>query len=117
MKRLKEDPGLSREIDAIVADMRAAAKNGDRAGVRDADMAFHAWIFRAAGNYLLLILWETLSKHMRIVFSFGRMRDDLEEVAAEHGRLRDLLAAGEAEGFTIELHRHLIENNQALNPR
>jgi DNA-binding GntR family transcriptional regulator len=113
-ERLKAEPKLVRELDRIVAAMRAAALRGDRAGVRDADMAFHAWIFHAAGNYLLQMMWEALAKHMRIVFSFGRERDNLEDVWAEHAALRDMIAAGDMERFGVELHRHLIDNNQAL---
>ena len=114
MERLKENPKLIDELDAIMATMLAAAANSDHTGVREADMAFHAWIFHAAGNYLLQMMWETLSKHMRIVFSFGRERDDLSAVAAEHGGLRDLIVAGDVDRFGVELHRHLIDNNQAL---
>lgn len=112
MARLTEDPKLGDELDAIMVAMDAAAERGDRAGVRAADMAFHAWIFHAAGNYLLQMMWEALSKHIRIVFSFGRERDNLKRVSAEHGRLRDLIVSGDAERFGIELHRHLIDNNR-----
>jgi len=111
---LKANPRLREELDAVIATMEAAAARKDRAGVRAADLAFHAWIFHAAGNYLLQMMWDTLSKHMRIVFSFGRENDDLRSVVAEHSRLRDLIVAGDAEGFRLELHRHLIDNNQAL---
>jgi DNA-binding GntR family transcriptional regulator len=115
MERLKENPKLRDELDAIVATMEAAARRGDRVGVRAADMAFHAWIFHAADNYLLRMMWEALSKHIRIVFSFGSERDNLMTVAAEHGRLRDRIVAGDIDGYGVELHRQLVDGNQAMS--
>ena len=115
MARLVETPELGKGLDAIVATMEKAARRGDRKGVREADMAFHAWIFQAADNHLLQMMWETLAKHMTIVFSFGRADDDLVKVAAEHGLLRDHIAAGDAEAYATELHRQLVDDNRYLN--
>ena len=112
MARIAEDPALAQGLDTIVATMEEAARRGDRKGVREADMAFHAWIFQAADNHLLQMMWETLAKHMAIVFSFGRADDDLVKVAAEHALLRDHIMAGDTDAYGAELHRQLVDDNR-----
>ena len=114
MARIAQVPELAKGLDTIVATMEKAARRGDRKAVREADMAFHAWIFQAADNHLLQMMWETLAKHMTIVFSFGRAEDDLVRVAAEHALLRDHIVAGNGDGYGSELHRQLVDNNQYL---
>lgn len=65
--------------------MQMAARIEDRAASLAADLDFHRAISQASGNEIAETLWETLARHVLIIFSRKEYRDDdLESIVAQH---------------------------------
>jgi DNA-binding GntR family transcriptional regulator len=76
-------------LQAPIDDMRRAAKADDIPASLVADLEFHRIIREAAGNAIVGTLWDTLSRHVMIVFNFERYRDtDLKATAKQHEDFR-----------------------------
>ena len=70
---------------AAVEQMRVAAKIEDRRASLEADLQFHRAICKAAGNEIGATLWETLARHVLIIFSRADYREkDLDKVVQQH---------------------------------
>lgn len=97
----------------IAAARRAAAVHetqlwgGDLAAIVNADMLFHGEICRASGNGVLHGLWLGLARQLSVVWGLGQGGRKGEEVAAEHRRLLEVLAHGDAETARAALAAHL----------
>jgi DNA-binding GntR family transcriptional regulator len=113
-ERYRSEPGLLARLDEIVETMEHAAARPDWMEVSQADLAFHREICRASGNSVVLTLWESLARHVRIVFG-QEIRDerDAAVMGPHHRRLRDLLAAGDAAGLTREIEPHILRLRKA----
>jgi DNA-binding GntR family transcriptional regulator len=96
-------------LDAIVAQMENAAARLAWMEVSQADLAFHREICRASDNDVVLTLWESLARHVFIVFGQEiRDEEDAAIMGPQHRRLRDLLAAGEVERLMGEIGSHIL---------
>lgn len=85
----------------------AQLAGGDLAAIANADMVVHAEICRASGNAVLHGLWLGLARQLTVIWGLGQGGRAAQEVAAEHRRLLDALAQGDAKGAQAALAAHL----------
>ena len=84
-----EDPSA---LQLPIDDMRRAARSGDIPSSLLADLEFHRTIREAARNAIVGTLWDTIARHVMIVFNFERYRDkDLNAVAVQHEGFRNFI--------------------------
>lgn len=113
----REDPAeLAHPIEA----MRKAARAGDRRASLVADLDFHRTIRMAADNAIVGTLWDTIARHVLIVFNFDRYRDeDLSAIVSQHEEFRAqilaMIAAPAAPDF--EAVRQVLEDHFLLIAR
>ena len=84
---------LQREVDL----MRAAAVAGNVYGMIDHSVKFHRAIMEAAGNRLLLNIWQSLQIETRTTITMLVEGLDLFEIAESHQPIIDAIARGDAE--------------------
>lgn len=108
---------LQRPID----DMRASARAGDMRASLVADLDFHRAIRVSARNPVVGTLWDTIARHVLIVFNFDRFRDeDLDAIPKQHELFREQIQAQIARPTTkleelyaaLEDHMLLIERKK-----
>jgi DNA-binding GntR family transcriptional regulator len=85
--------GLQRETDLMLA----AAEAGDTHGVVEHSVKFHRAIMEAAGNRLLVNLWQSLQIETRTTITMLAEGLDLNEIARSHQPIVDAIASGDAE--------------------
>jgi DNA-binding GntR family transcriptional regulator len=105
----QSDPSLFTELDRIIASMELSAERLEWIEVSKADLSFHREICRVSGNEIVQILWETLARHVFIIFGH-EIRDerDAKVMAPQHRRLRELLAAGDVQALRKEIEAHIL---------
>jgi DNA-binding GntR family transcriptional regulator len=86
-------PALQREVDL----MCAAAAAGNVYGMIEHSVKFHRAIMEAAGNRLLLNIWQSLQIETRTTITMLVEGLDLMEIATSHQPIVDAIAAGDAE--------------------
>ena len=92
-RRLADLSSLQREVDG----MRDAALAGETDGVVDHSVRFHRAIMQAAGNRLLLNIWQSLQIETRTTITRLVEGLDLVEIADSHQPIIDAIASGDAE--------------------
>ncbi len=92
-RRLADLSSLQREVDG----MRDAALAGETDGVVDHSVRFHRAIMQAAGNRLLLNIWQSLQIETRTTITMLVEGLDLVEIADSHQPIIDAIASGDAE--------------------
>lgn len=104
------DPGLLAELDRIIETMEQCARRKDLNGVTKADLAFHRAVCVASKNKIVLTLWETIARHMRISFNLEIQEDPAppEEIPQHHRALRNALARGDRRQIEQEIERHIL---------
>jgi len=104
-----ELPQLLKRLDAIITTMEQAAGRLDWMGVSKADLSFHRAICDASDNAIVRTLWESLARHVLIVFG-QEIRDEKDALimGPHHRRLRDLIAAGDVEALLREIPGHIL---------
>lgn len=107
--RMKSDPQLAATLDIIIARMERAAARLDWIEVSKCDLDFHREICRISGNEIVAKLWESLSRHVLIVFGH-EIRDerDAAVMGPQHRRIRDLLKNGDLGALSDEIARHIM---------
>jgi DNA-binding GntR family transcriptional regulator len=110
------DHKLLLRLDKIIADMERAADRLEWIEVSKADLSFHREICHVSGNSIVETLWETLARHVFIIFG-NEIRDerDARIMGPQHRRLRDLLAAGDAVGLHAEIELHIMRLRRSKN--
>ncbi|MEV0621994.1 GntR family transcriptional regulator [Nonomuraea sp. NPDC050404] len=92
----------------IVAEMVAAA---DRSHARDfaqADLRFHALLYAMGGNRRLADVWEDYEPLIASLMRLTVEEDvDLHPSAHDHGRLLELIVAGQADLLAAAMRAHL----------
>lgn len=74
--------------------MKASAAAGSLRNSLVADLEFHRAIRDAADNPIVGTLWDTIARHVLIIFNFERYRDeDLDAIPRQHEQFRDWIAA------------------------
>lgn len=107
--RYKHEPTLLHELDRIIAVMEKAAAQLDWIDVSNADLNFHREICRVSGNDIVQTLWETLARHLFIIFGHEiRDEQDAAIIGPQHRRFRDLLATGDTRALHAEIELHVL---------
>lgn len=104
-------PALKGKIDLIAGHlegMREAARANDLEGMLHHSVWFHRVIMRAAGNELLLKMWESLHVEIHSRKTLLQPNIDMFAVAESHTPIFDAIAAGD-----IELAARLSRQHQA----
>lgn len=113
-----EDVGA---LQASIDEMRASAKAGNVRASLLADLEFHRTIRLAARNTIAGTLWDTIARHVMIVFNLDRYRDsDLEAIPKQHEEFRQFILAEVAKptssfsdiATALEDHMLLIERTK-----
>jgi DNA-binding GntR family transcriptional regulator len=99
---LRADAQALRRLDDAVRTMERSVRDKDWIGVNRADLEFHRAICLASGNDIVLTLWDTLARHVRVILGREILRErERTGVVAHHRALRELLLDGsEAEART-----------------
>jgi DNA-binding GntR family transcriptional regulator len=109
------DPRL---LDQAIEQLATAARAGDFQASLRADLGFHRTIAQAARNDLTARLWETIARHVLIIFSLDRYRDDdLSAVVAQHEQFRDFILKQIEKPGTLDVLRRGLENHLLLGAR
>lgn len=105
----KELPALVKRLDGIIATMEQAASRLNWMDVSKSDLDFHRAICEASENAIVRTLWESLARHVLIVFG-QEIRDEKDAVimGPHHRRLRDLIGAGDLNALTAEIPGHIL---------
>jgi DNA-binding GntR family transcriptional regulator len=89
--------------------MARCVRAKDWLGVNNADLAFHRAICLASGNDILLTLWDTLARHVRIILGREILRErERTGVVAHHRALRDLLLEADAAEAQAAMAGHIL---------
>jgi DNA-binding GntR family transcriptional regulator len=109
VRNYRRFPDRLSQLDRIIATMERAAEELAWMEVGQADLSFHREICRTSENTVVLTLWESLARHVLIVFG-QEIRDerDARILGPHHRRLRDLIAAGETETLLWEIEGHIL---------
>lgn len=103
---------------ALLERGRAAARGDDVMAMIDADLAFHAAIYAAAGNPLIeqsaQLHWRHLRRVMGAVLQQARQR---EAVWDEHAAIAAAIAAGDADGAARLIEEHGRQASDNLGER
>lgn len=91
---LHERPGMVAEH---LEGMRAAARSGDLEAMVHHSVWFHRVIMRAAGNDLLLRMWESLHVELHSRKTIVQPNIDMRAVAESHAPLLAAIVAGDVE--------------------
>jgi DNA-binding GntR family transcriptional regulator len=102
------------ELDALYADMLAAARRGQAHDQSRADAAFHGAIAHGARNGTLERQWTYLEPYSRTYITLSRPGADLVEMAEEHLPILEALRAGDGKRAAKAMHRHLMHAAKAL---
>lgn len=98
---------------ALIEEERRAVEEGRRPAAVDCAARFHIELARLGGNRLLVeVLERMVAKTSLIVSMYQKDRNAHHCHCEEHGRLLDLVAAGEAGTAALSMRRHL-ENLEA----
>ena len=105
----KELPALVKRLDGVIATMEQAASRLNWMDVSKADLSFHRAICEASENAIVRTLWESLARHVLIVFG-QEIRDEKDAMimGPHHRRLRDLIDAGDLDALTAEIPGHIL---------
>jgi DNA-binding GntR family transcriptional regulator len=111
-------PALLAHLDQIIAVMESAAERLAWIEISKADLNFHREICRASGNKVVEKLWESLARHVFIVFGH-EIRDERAAsiMSRHHRRLRDMLAQGDIASLDVEIEAHIFRLMKRKRPR
>jgi DNA-binding GntR family transcriptional regulator len=102
------DADLAR-LGAAATAMQAAAHDGDRHGVAEADASFHEAIVELADNGTLLKLWRSLEPFLRTYLTLAVPGSDPRWAANLHAPVLAALRARDADAAVAALERHFID--------
>jgi DNA-binding GntR family transcriptional regulator len=107
--RYRKLPALLAHLDQIIAVMENAAERLAWIEISKADLNFHREICRASGNKVVETLWESLARHVFIVFGH-EISDEraASSMGRDHRRLRDMLADGDIARLQREIEKHIL---------
>lgn len=92
----------------LVAHGRRVAAAGDATAALQADVDFHAWIYAASGNPLVVQSMQTHWQHLRRAMGEVLRRPQLARVVwSEHEQILDAIAAGDGERAARAIGAHV----------
>jgi GntR family transcriptional regulator, gluconate operon transcriptional repressor len=93
---------------AIVREMLTAADRAHAGDFARADLRFHALLYQMGGNRRLIDVWEDYEPLISSLMQLTVEEDvDLHPSAQDHGRLLELIVAGEADPLAAAMRDHL----------
>jgi DNA-binding GntR family transcriptional regulator len=96
------------QLDAVLARMLQALENDKWHDVATADLTFHQTIVQATHSPRLERMFSTLAAETLLCLQqFHHVFERKETILEQHRRLRDLLEAGNEEGYLAEIEWHL----------
>jgi DNA-binding GntR family transcriptional regulator len=102
-------PKLLANLGVIIDRMEHHLARSDLLGVMKADMDFHHEICLASENEIVIILWETLARHMMIIFEHELEADaDRAHIVDHHRKLKRMLEAASPKELEGEIERHIM---------
>jgi GntR family transcriptional regulator, rspAB operon transcriptional repressor len=102
---------LVRQMSDAVASMTEAADKGDVVGVVDADTVLHRAIIAAAGNQVMIDMWQSLNGQMGALMRSTLDRQGIVDLAAMvrwHERLVRAFKRKDPDGVVKALHEHYV---------
>jgi DNA-binding GntR family transcriptional regulator len=111
----RQNPQILAPLDAITAQLQAAAAAGDRFGIATLDTRFHRTLLRLTGNEILVATWEPLACQLTIIFGLSTLQNDMLAIAEEHVVLADLIRFGDKEDLERNLQLHILDSPQAID--
>ena len=109
MQAYRSEPERVVRLDQVIAAMERAADALDWTAISKADLAFHHEICDASGNDVIVTLWETLARHVLIVFGREiRSERDAAGIGPQHRRVRDMLLTADLAALESEIERHIM---------
>jgi DNA-binding GntR family transcriptional regulator len=104
----RTNPERILRLDQVIETMARAAEALDWTAISKADLAFHREICLASGNDVVITLWETLARHVLIVFGREiRGERDAANIGPQHRRVRDMLLTADLPTLEAEIERHI----------
>jgi DNA-binding GntR family transcriptional regulator len=100
-----------REMSDALAVMSEAAENADIVGMVDADSQFHRSIIAAAGNSVMIDMWQSLDGQMGALVRSTLDRqgiDDLISMVRWHEKLLRAFRRNDPAGVTKALYEHYV---------
>ncbi len=101
---------LDGPMTTVLADMDAAAREGDVRAIVDLDTAFHELVLAASGLRRLRELWSAMDSQMGglIRASIDRQGMELSEIRSRHEPVRDAVVSGTARQAERALYDHYV---------
>lgn len=99
--------------------------NGDQAEAIEREIAFHAWVYEATGNSLLIEHWSRLAQLVRIYMSLHHSVHGFHGVFGEMTAIyRDLATGSDLDAMLAHIDEHMMQGfdsvlhalRQQLNP-
>jgi DNA-binding GntR family transcriptional regulator len=84
-------PEALEPFEDVLSRMRKAAERQDRYAVAEADIAFHRQVFRLAGHYHSLSIWNAIAPRAKAYFVRYPATLDLDKTVRDHELLLDAL--------------------------
>jgi DNA-binding GntR family transcriptional regulator len=115
----RQGKGSPADLEPCIEQMRASAKAGSLRNSLIADLEFHRVIRQAAENPIVGTLWDTIARHVLIVFNFERFRDeDLDAIPKQHEEFLAWIKAEVAKPDTAFVQiQTALENHMLLIAR
>jgi len=98
------------KLRAIIHTMEQCVGREDWIGVNKADIAFHREICIASRNEIVMTLWDTLARHVLIIF--GReilSKKERSRIVQQHELVLSLLEAGNEAQLEVEIDTHIMQ--------
>jgi DNA-binding GntR family transcriptional regulator len=109
------DPAL---LDKAIERLAAAAQAKDFATTLRADLDFHRIIAKASKNEIAARLWEAIARHVLIIFSLERYRDDdLLAIVPQHEQFREFIRRQIVKPGSVDTLRRGLEDHFLLGSR
>jgi len=106
---LQEQPEKLKVLEELIARMGHAAAHHDWVQTGKADLEFHRQICHASGNEIVMTLWETLARHILIIFGREvRAEQDGAGLTQLHRQFLALIRKGNLAKLDVEIARHVM---------
>jgi DNA-binding GntR family transcriptional regulator len=109
VRNLQAQPDKLEVLQDLIAKMGQAASHHDWVQAGKADLDFHRQICRASGNEIVITLWETLARHILIIFGREvRAEQDGPRLVQQHRQILELIRRGDLARLDLEIARHVM---------
>ncbi len=104
-----------RALDALLAEMRAAAEAADREKFISLDLEFHSSLVRLSGHRWLWGLWDVIRSQVRRFMIFNeRLYGDLRTSAEIHVPVLEALRSGSSSRAREAVQAHIVESGNRV---